>query len=294
MAKTVSEGFQTFLGWIEPLSSERNKATSHRDSVKACLANNFECYDFKETGSFGNGTGIRHYSDVDYFAAIPTKKMAEDSAYFLRKVKDALKSTFWSTGGIEVNSPAVVIPFGKYASEDLEVTPCSYSGMSTTALGSFPRYEIPDGDGGWMFSSPQAHNAYVRSIDEKLRGKLKPLIKFVKAWKFMNEVPIISFHIELRVTRFLSNSSIIFSYDEALSNIFAELYRLQLASMQDPMGISGLIPASKTPTQKAAALSKLETAAIRSEKAYNARIRGNENDAFYYWNLLFNKQFPAR
>lgn len=294
MAKTVDQGFQIFLNWLEPLASERAKAVSHRDSVKSCLVKNFECYDFRETGSFGNGTGIRHYSDVDYFASIPGKILTENSANFLRKLKSALQSTFWNTQGIEVNSPAVVIPFGKYASEDMEVTPCAYSGMTNTVLGNFPKYEIPDGNGGWMYSSPQAHNAYVKKIDERLGGKLKPLIKFVKAWKFMNNVPVISFYIELRVTSIMSNYSLVPSYDEMLYVIFKELHRLQLASMQDPMRISGLIPASKSLAQKTNALSRLETALSRSEKAYVARQKGNLDNAFYYWNLLFSDQFPAR
>lgn len=293
MARTVDQGFQLFLSWQEPLASESAKALSHRYSARACLDNNFECYGFTETGSFGNGTGVRHYSDVDYFASIPTKNLTANSANFLRKLKSAFQATFWNTQGIEVNTPAVVIPFGKYASENLEVTPCAYNGMTDTTLGKFPKYQIPDGNGGWMYSSPQAHNAYVKQVDKKLNGKLKPIIKLVKAWKFMNNVPIISFYVELRVTSILSDRAIS-SYDQALYLVFRELYRLQLAAIQDPMRISGLIPASKSLAQKATALSRLETALTRAEKAYEARQKGKDDLAFHYWSLLFNHKFPAR
>lgn len=293
MAKTITEGFQAFYSRLEPLSSEREKAVKHKDSVKSCLANNFQCYSIIETGSFGNGTGVRHYSDTDYFAPIPVGVLSNDSSYFLRKLKGALQNTFWKTSGIEVNSPAVLIPFGQYASENLEVTPCNFRGMSSTPLGNYPKYLIPDGNGGWMAASPQAHNAYVKSVDEKLRGKLKPLVKFVKAWKFMNDVPILSFHLELRITKFLEDS-VVFAYDENILNIFSHLNQVQLADMRDPMGISGLISSTQTYAQRSGALSKLNTALTRAEKAYNARVKDKTDDAFYWWNMLYNGNFPAR
>ncbi|MGZ4098459.1 MAG: SMODS domain-containing nucleotidyltransferase [Bacteroidia bacterium] len=293
MPKTVSEGFQAFLSRIEPLTSEREKAARHKESVRSCLINNFGCYDFKETGSFGNGTGVRHFSDVDYFAIIPAERITNDSAYMLRKVKAALQSTFWSTTGIEVDSPAVVIPFGNYKSEDLEVAPCTFVGMSQTSLGNFPRYEIPDGGGSWRGSSPLAHNRYVAAVDSKLNGKLKPIIKFIKAWKFVNSVPINSFYIELRAASFF-NGSIVLSYDEGIYMLLKHLYEVDLASMRDPMGISGLINSSRSVSQQIMASSPLKTALTRAGKAYEARIGNKPDVAFHYWDLFFNGEFPAR
>lgn len=46
MSKTLEQGFDTFIGWLSPLSSEHDKAKKHKDSVKSCLENNFQCYDF--------------------------------------------------------------------------------------------------------------------------------------------------------------------------------------------------------------------------------------------------------
>ena len=143
MAKTLDEGFETFLGWLAPLLSEHNKAASHKSSVKSCMQNNFDCSEFFETGSFGAGTGVRHYSDTDYFAVCPSKEMSEDSAYSLRKVKKALQDTFWQTEGIEVSTPAVKIPFGDYASETMEVTPGTFNGLVDTPLGKRASYDIP-------------------------------------------------------------------------------------------------------------------------------------------------------
>ena len=144
-----------------------------------------------------------------------------------------------------------------------------------------------------MFSSPKAHNEYVEHHDKRLNRKLKPLIQLVKAWKYYNDVPIMSFYLELRVTKYMEDETVIV-YDIDLKNILQKLKDCELASIRDPMGVSGLIPSSKTSTQKETALSKVKTAATRAEKAMTAKNDDNIDDAFYWWNLLFNNQFPSR
>ena len=291
MARTLDEGFETFIGWLKPLSSEHDKAASHKDSVKSCMENNFECSNFFETGSFGNGTGVRHYSDCDYFAVCPSAKFWSDSSYTLRQIKEKLQNTFWQTKGIEVKTPAVRIPFGSYASERLEVTPATRNGLVSTPVGDKYSYDIPDYTGGWMQSSPGAHNEYVRQHDNRLNGKLKPLIQMIKAWKFYNNVPITSFYLELRVTKYAEGESSIV-YDVDIKNIMKLLNDNQLASIQDPMGISGYVRACKTDAKKADALSKVNTGASRALRARDNYDKVDE--AFYWWNLFFNDKFPSR
>ncbi len=276
-----------------PLQSEHDKAISHKDSVQRSLENNFKCSRFFETGSFGNGTGVRHHSDTDYFAEMPSDYLHPDSSYDLTLVKNALQYTFPKTADIEVRCPAVRVPFGTYASETLEITPCCFGGLVETTIGKFRQYEIPNCSGGWMFSSPDAHNAYVRQQDNRLLKKLKPLIQLVKAWKYYNNVPIKSFYLELRITKYAEDETSII-YDVDLRRIFSLLLNMQLADIRDPMGISGLIPACKTDSMKVEAISKLKTAVSRAEKAIEAKDKGEIDNAFYYWNLLFNNEFPVR
>ncbi|QRR03085.1 nucleotidyltransferase domain-containing protein [Dyadobacter sandarakinus] len=292
MPKSLEEGFETFIGWLKPLQSEHTTAASHKDSVRRCMENNFGCTSFFETGSFGNGTGVRHYSDTDYFARCPSDKFFNDSGYTLRKVKEALQYTFPRTVGIEVKSPAVRIPFGKYASERLELTPAYYYGLVNTPMGEKYSYNIPSHDGGWMQSSPGAHNAYVNRENDRLNGKLKPLIQLVKAWKYYNQVPIYSFYLELRVTKYAEKESAIV-YDIDLRNIFKFLYDNNLPDIQDPMGISGYVKACKSDAKKTIALSRLGTGYSRVLKAYDNRTSSIDN-AFYWWNLFYNSEFPSR
>jgi hypothetical protein len=204
----------------------------------------------------------------------------------LVKVRSALDARFPNTG-VAVNCPAVVVPFGTRKSEVTEIVPADYVGESN----GFKVYEIEDCSGGWMKASPDAHNAYVKAVDDKLGGKVKPLIRFLKAWKFFRAVPISSFYLELRVAKYAADEKAIV-YDLDVRNVLKQLWDGQLANMQDPMGISGYIPACKSAATRAEALSKLETAYTRAEKARGAATSENISEAFYWWRLLYNDEFP--
>ena len=289
MPRTVVEGFRDFLASITPSSTEAAAATSHRGSIDACLKNNFVLNRFFRTGSTGNGTSISGYSDVDYFASLGTDDLSQSSSYTLSRIRDALATRF-PNSGVRVNCPAVMVPFGTVESETTEVVPAD----CTTLAGkqNYLVYDIPDCTGGWMRSSPDAHNDYVRSIDSKHSGKVKPLIRFIKAWKFFKQVPISSFYIELRVAKYAdAEGSIIYAYD--VQRLLDLLYTNNLAAMQDPMGISGYIHACKTEAMFEDARSKLLTASVRADKALDAYKKNDFKAAFELWCLLWDGRFPS-
>jgi hypothetical protein len=63
------------------------------------------------TGSFGNGTSIYGYSDVDYFASVARDDLKADSRVSLRTLREIIEQRFPGTG-VYVSSPAVRVPFG--------------------------------------------------------------------------------------------------------------------------------------------------------------------------------------
>lgn len=288
MPRTIEEGFRDFLSKLTPSSTESDAAKKHRASIEACLEANFDLRRFFRTGSFGNGTSISGYSDVDYFASIPRKKLYRNSGTTLTRVRDVLDNRFPNTG-VRVDCPAVKVPFGSEAKESTEVVPADY--IKKTTDGHYI-YEIPDCSGGWMFSSPDAHNAYVRKIDDKLGGKVKPLIRFIKAWKYYRRVPISSFYLELRVAKYAGGEESIV-YDIDVKRIFSLLDSIELAAIQDPMGVSGLISACPTKAKLDDVKSKLATALSRAEKALEAKNKDNVKDAFDWWNLVYDGNFPS-
>lgn len=288
MAKTVDEGFRIFHGRLTATSGESEAAKKHRSSIEACLKQNFEITRFFRTGSFGHGTSIRGYSDVDYFASIPRKNLKQGSDATLRAVQSVLDKRFPDTG-VAVRTPAVLVPFGTDASESTEVVPADFIKKDEN---DFHIYEIADGNNCWMKSSPDAHNAYVAYVNGELGGKVKPLVRFLKAWKYYRNVPISSFYLEMRVAKYAAKEkSIVYSID--IKNIFKMLNDNGLAAIQDPMGVSGYIYACSTDTKKADALSKLKSAQTRAEKAREEESAENISMAFWWWNLVFAEKFPA-
>lgn len=214
MATTVDEGFRTLHQRLTPTDTETAAAKSHRASIKACLKNNFEITRFFRTGSFGNGTSVRNFSDVDYFASIPNRNLTADSDLTLRKIWRALDARF-------------------------------------------PQSEVG-----------------------------------IKTWKYYKTVPLYSFYLEMQVARYASKeSSIVYSID--VKNIFKLLKDGELAAMQDPVGISGYIYPAFSAAMKADALSKINRALTRAEKAREAEDAGRIKDAFYWWDMVFDGYFPA-
>ena len=287
MPRTIDEGFGDFLRKLTPTGGETEAAKNHRKSIEQCIKANFGLRRFWRTGSFGNGTSISGYSDVDYMASIPRSKLKSDSAKSLSELRGALATRFPNTG-VRTSCPAVVVPFGTTRSETTEVTPADY----LRRVDGFDVYDIPDCDGGWMNASPDAHNAYVRRVDQSLSQKVKPLVRFIKAWKYFRNVPISSFYLELRVAKYASGEKYI-AYSIDVKNVLAELDRLGLAKIQDPMSVSGYIAPCRSEADLADAKTKLATAKGRAIKARDAEVSGDVKGAFEWWRKLFGDSFPA-
>lgn len=287
MPRSVEEGFSEFLLKLRASSTESVAAASHRASVEACLRANFGLLRFTRIGSFGNGTSISGFSDVDYLAALPRSQLTSSSTYSLTKVRDALAGRF-PLSGVRVNTPAIGIYFGGISSETIEVVPADAVGEER----GFKVYEIADGEGAWMRASPDAHNAYVARVDAALGGRVKPLIRFVKAWKFLRDVPISSFYLEMRVARYAEGERIIF-YDIDMERVLSDLLVGGLPAMRDPRGFGGFIRPCRTEVLRQDALLKLNTAVGRLEKAVAASQNGQAEDAFYWLRMVYGGNFPT-
>lgn len=286
MPRTIDEGFRDFLIKIRASKAEATATVSHRASIKNCIENNFGLRRFTRIGSFGNGTNVSGYSDVDYLACLPTSSLKQSSDSSLRMVKDALAARFPNTGVI-VRCPTVVCPLGRYKSQHTEIVVADY----VKEENGFKVYEIANDRNGWMQICPDAHNAYVAYVDKKHNGNVKQLIRLIKAWKYYKDVPIKSFYLEMRVAQYADTETCII-YDIDVKNILKMLLDNELAAMQDPMGVAGYIYPCNTEAFKQEALSKLSTAVTRAEKARDAELTNETKIAFYWWNLLYNSKFP--
>ena len=204
----------------------------------------------------------------------------------LQKIKKALAERFPYTG-VTVRCPAIVVPFGSLVQETTEVVPGKL--MSTSP---YHVYDIPDCSGGWMKTSPDAHNAYVRKINKKHSLKVKPLIRYIKAWKYFRSVRISSFYLEMRVAKYCNGESSIF-YRLDIEYFLRRMLNGNLSRIQDPAGVSGYISPCSSQANHDDAMSKLKTAVNRAENANRALKNGNVKAAFDWWRKLYAYKFPS-
>lgn len=286
MAKTASEGFTQFLGWLTPSETERAKAAAHRASIEAKLEQKFGLYRMFESGSFKHGTGVSGKSDVDLFASLKSTRTSLGSST-LTAVKSALQERFPSTY-IHISRPAVVLEFGG-GYERVEVIPA----FAEAALGVGLRYKIPGVTTEWMDSTPRAHLDYVNDSNKApVQGGAKGLARLLKAWKYYRNVPISSFYLEMRAAQYMRDqSSLIYHMD--LYYALKSLKSHDLAAMNDPTGKTGRIHACSSDANYKDARSKLSTAVSRAKRGMDSAQGGDLQDAFEAWSLLFNGEFPA-
>ena len=166
MPRTIDEGFRDFLTKLTPSSYESEAAKKHRKSIEQCLKNKFNLRRFWRIGSFGNGTSISGHSDTDYMASMGD--ITENSNVYLQKLKNGLADRFPNTG-VTVRCPAVKVPFGRLAKETIEVVPGDLRSTKP-----YYTYNIPNCTGGWMKTSPDAHNAYVQEVNSEHSSRVKP------------------------------------------------------------------------------------------------------------------------
>lgn len=285
MALSVASGFAELLASLPPTPTQVAATTRHKAAVQGVLDAKFGTYRFFQSGSFSHGTGVRYYSDVDYFASLKTTKpQSSDSA--LSSIKTALQNHFPNTT-VKIRRPAVVVDFAS-GTETVEVVPgWVLRGEANTRV-----YHIPGPRGGWLESAPDAHRAYVNDANASPSGGAKGLARLLKAWKYYRSVPVSSFYLEMRAAAYMaSETSIIWSLD--LRRILSELNTADLAAMNDPSGLTGRIHAYSSDSNKADAMSKLGTALTRADRARTAESEGRIAAAFDAWGVLFNGHFPS-
>jgi hypothetical protein len=288
MSRTVAEGFDKFLTDLTPTAVHRTAAASHRATVEASLRKALTVSAIRETGSFSHGTGVRHHADVDVIVSIGHPKPASSDTA-LEWVRAALKSSFPTTS-VYVRRPAVVVDFAS-GTERWEVIPGFYKSRSDSKTVS----DIPAAASGWMDTAPLEHLDYVNEANkvEGATGGAKKLARLIKAWKYYNNVPVSSFYLEMRAAEYMkTQKSFVAIYD--VPALISSLYSKDLASMNDPKGVTGRFHATSSDTKLADAKSKLATANTRSQKALDAYTAENIDNAFYYLDLLFGGEFPAR
>lgn len=275
MAGTATSWLNDLTSLFTPTASQFDGAKGHKAAIEARLDYVLGVYRMFEIGSLRHGTGVWQHSDADYLVSLkgiqPTSPLT-----MLTKVKEALQARFTSTT-ITIRQPAVVCHFSDGI---VEVVP------GYVSLGG--GYMIADPRGGWMKSFPEEHNKYVNAINAKHSGGgAKRLARHLKIWKYKRNVPVSSCYLEMRAAKFLSDEA---AYVPIISALRAQrLQSIELASMNDPTGLGSRFGSCSSDSTKTDALSKLDTAVLRSGRALTYHLADDHDKAIEQLKLLFNR-----
>lgn len=278
MAETTVGYLNSLLAHYTPSSTYFDKARGHRSSIEARLDSWLGVTEMFETGSLRHGTGVWFYSDVDYIVSLKGARPTPTTA--LNNVRDALTDRFPNTT-IRVARPAVVSEFAS-GDETVEVVPAYVATDSG--------YWIPDptDTSNWMKSHPKNHNTWVNDVNQKHPGAAKKLARLAKVWKYKRNLPISSCYLEMRAAKYADDqTSWVLPMD--LYYYFRRLKSLDLAAMNDPTGLGSRFTACSSPSNRTDALSKLDTAVSRAEKAHTAYMKDDHATAIAQWKLVFNQ-----
>jgi hypothetical protein len=284
----VSDALKSLLSRIQPTGGEVQAAERHFATIRTRLETVFAAKNFPKAGSFSRGTFIRGRSDVDVFAQIPLEEVWwgnqwKSSSTILEKFRREIAARLPNTPvGRDVH--AIVVEF---TDMDIDVVPAAWGGFSKEY--KRPMYYIPDGDGGWMLTSPEIHNGYIALKNQESGGKLRAVAQLFKFWRLCRSpaIPISSFHIEM----VLASEGVctgVKSYAECMTEMLQKMAERGCAGIRDPYGISGNIPATKTEAQRATALASVKNSREHAKAALALERSGRMQEALEQWNYVFN------
>jgi len=216
----------------------------------------------------------------------------------LKNVREHLQGRYTTTE-IERDGEAIVVNFAD-GSYPVDIVPAVYAhsepvSFNGAEIKKYPVFKIPDGEGGWMFTSPLAHAQYLQIQNRRSGGKLYNVVRLLKFWRSCRSprIPLNSFHVELLLA---SQATCIGakSYGQCVYEAFAELNRRECRALQDPIGISGMVKAAGTDAKKERVQDAVYFSLQHAASALDAEDDGDTVEALRQWDIVFNYQFPKR
>jgi predicted nucleotidyltransferase len=290
----VQRRFQTLLDRITLGLIEQSIFLRHRQTVTARLNQAFGVHQVLPFGSHVRRTAIAKHSDLDLMLVLRVAEVQWGgqwnlSTTVLNQVREQLQDRYQRTVVVR-DELAIVIDFAD-GQHPVEVVPAVFTGLNNGS----PIYCIPDGAGGWMETSPRAHNKFILEADTRSLGKLKNVAKLLKYWRVCRTptIPLNAFHLELRLAE-EGLCAGVKTYGHCLHDAFRALNAHDCGALRDPRGISGLIPAADTDAKRERLQAAIAASMSHARTGLLAEQDGDGATAIQQWNLVFNGHFPQR
>lgn len=288
MATTTVGAFSDFLRRIEPTAAQWDVVKGRKETAASLLVRHFTGSDLPLSrtamiGSAAKRTIIRPVDDVDMMAVFDNldgvyERYRSDSKPFLYRVRDVFSGAARVTVGARGQAVRLFYQRGGH----VDIAP-----VFANAAGGFL---LPSGNGGWVTTDPERCTEWLDGRDRALGGRLRPLVRLLKAWNRAHSSRLRSFHLEtLAASMFTSLGT---HQAGNLKVFFANLDQARL-HVVDPAGYSGHLDGYLTPTARFEIATRATVQEGRAASALRAEEDGDHREAIRLWGIVLGPEFPA-
>jgi len=274
---------------IQPQDTGLSAARSHRMSVRTRLTKSFAVASAHAMGSHARETAVHRFSDLDFMVVLRKDEFywgdrMVSSDTILNRVIDDLRERY-PLSTVKRDILAASLGFGS-SGQSLDVVPAKFLDF----VGGRPVYLIPDGEGGWLRTSPATHDRQFQVQQARSGNKLRKVSQLLKWWKHAREnpLPIRSFYIDMLLCGSGVGVGVGKTYGTCLKDFFELLVATECRPVLDPCGIAGRISANDSQAQHDA----LNRAAVYAHQHAHAAIAAEQRrdfpEANRQWSLVFN------
>jgi hypothetical protein len=282
----ISNRFAEYLQRLSVSEAALAQATTRTTLIQGALLRSVQISRAVRVGSLYKATAIRGISDLDFFVVLRREDVRWGESYkasstILNSVRAAIRDRFPSSD-IGRDGSAVRVTFANGIG--IDVVPA----MFDSALPSgHPMYSIPDGEGAWLLTAPDAQRLFFQRADAKSGGKLSRAVQLVKAWSQyrMSPLPLSSFYVESALAA-AEAAARVRTYSAVVGECFRVLAGRGATALRDPLGISGLIHPTRTEAQGEMVAASLDVASYHADAAYEAELNGNTREAIRQWRIV--------
>lgn len=204
----IAENFTRFCNNLKISTEIRSDISSRYEKITQRLNKDFWNNDSttlhsRYVGSYGRGTAIKGFSDLDILFQLPYEVYVKYNSYqyngqsqLLQEVRNSIRKTY-SNSEISADGQVVAVFFSDNIR--FEVVP--------SFINKDNSYTYPDSNGGgsWKVTNPILEINAISSMDSKCNSNLKNLCKMNRAWKNKWDVPIGGLLIDTLAHNFIEN-----------------------------------------------------------------------------------------
>lgn len=206
---SITENFKTFCSNLTVTTKTRGTISDRYERITQRLNLDFWRIDSKiqnslYVGSYGRGTAVRGFSDLDIIFVLPVNLYTQYNSYshngqsaLLQAVKKSLQKTY-STTDIGGDGQVIVIRFTDGI--QFEIVPAFNNTDSS--------FTYPDSNNGgsWKVTNPRPEIKTIQNNNQLTNSNLINLCRMTRAWRNTWNIPMGGLLVDTLVNKFLMSS----------------------------------------------------------------------------------------